>query len=179
MKVDIGPYPNGKRKRKVKIKIHGYDIWDMNATLTSIILPMMKMLQKQKAGAPHVDDYDVPIKLRSTSAPPRENEWSCDKHWFKRWSWVVDEIVWTFEQLSGEDDVRQAYVCDPQKITQVWVPCDDSDDRPEYEKFYKVKKVRQGRFGHFEDCKEHCDNHEAKVCNGLRLFGKYYQALWT
>jgi acetylornithine/succinyldiaminopimelate/putrescine aminotransferase len=39
---------------------------------------MLKQLQETKHGAPLVDDEDVPEHLRSTTAPPRENEWDVD-----------------------------------------------------------------------------------------------------
>jgi hypothetical protein len=85
-------------KRKVEIRIDPYDTWSMDHTLTLIILPMLKQLKETKHGYPFVDDADVPEELRSTSAPAKENEWDIDDNHHKRWEWVMDEMIWAFEQ---------------------------------------------------------------------------------
>lgn len=83
--------------RKIKVRIDRYDTWSMDETLTLIILPMLHQLKEQKIGAPFVDDEDVPEDIRSTNAKPKENEYDTDEFWFKRWDWVIDEMIWSFE----------------------------------------------------------------------------------
>lgn len=90
-------------KRKVKVKIHAYDTWSIDHTLSFIILPMLKQLKATKHGSPFTDDDDVPDDLKSTSAPPLENEWDLDANHFKRWNWILDEMIWSFEQELDED----------------------------------------------------------------------------
>lgn len=85
-------------KRKTKIRIDPYDTWSMDHTLGLIIVPMLKQLKETKHGSPFVDDADVPEELRSTSAPAKENEWDIDDNHHKRWEWVIDEMIWAFEQ---------------------------------------------------------------------------------
>ena len=46
------------------VKIDAWDTWSMDTTLNRIILPMLKQLKKDKHGAPHVDNEDVPPNLR-------------------------------------------------------------------------------------------------------------------
>ena len=94
---------DSKRKRKIQVRIDKYDTWSMDSTLAHIILPMLKQLKETKHGAPDVDDKDVPKKLRSTSAPVKENEWDTDDNWFDRWDWVLDEMIWTFSQVNHEE----------------------------------------------------------------------------
>ena len=53
MKVNIGPYPNGNKSRKVKIKIDRHDTYSMDHTLALIILPMLVQLRNTKHGIPH------------------------------------------------------------------------------------------------------------------------------
>jgi hypothetical protein len=65
--------------RRVKVRIDSYDTWSMDHTLAHIILPMLKQLQASKHGAPNVNDRDVPAELRSTAAPPKENEYCVEK----------------------------------------------------------------------------------------------------
>lgn len=89
-------------KRKVEIRIDPYDTWSMDHTLGLIIVPMLKQLKATKHGSPFVADEDVPEELRSTSAPDKENEWDTDENHHKRWDWVMDEMIWAFEQTIDE-----------------------------------------------------------------------------
>lgn len=151
--------------RKVKVKIHPYDVWSMDHTLSLIVLPMLKQLNINKHGAPYTDDDDVPEHLRSTSAPAKENEWDTDDNHFLRWDWVIGEMIWTFEQLSSDDDESQFYHHEFGK----------DDVVPEgYVWINGIRKVMKGfwidRIGQ--------DIHSKRIENGLRLFGKYYRGLW-
>jgi hypothetical protein len=91
------------------VKIDKWDTWSMDSTLTPIILPMLKQLKESKHGAPFVEDEDVPEDLRSTSASPKENEWDTDNNHFKRWDWVMDQMIWSFEELNKDDWEKQFY----------------------------------------------------------------------
>jgi len=152
------------------VRIDRYDTWSMDHTLADIILPMLRQLQASKHGAPNVDDEDVPEELRSTSAPPKENEWDTDDNWFKRWDWVLDEIIFAFE-CKVDDSWQEAFqsgVIDHKSVACRW----DETGKPTMHQW--------------EDGPNHtytCDFEGMKVVenriqNGFRLFGKYYQALW-
>jgi hypothetical protein len=86
-----------KNERKVKVRIDKYDTWSVDNTLALIILPLLKQFKEIHHGSPLVDDEDVPDELKSTSAPPKENEWDTDANHHKRWEWVIDEMIWAFE----------------------------------------------------------------------------------
>lgn len=103
MHVKLGPYPTGKGKRRVKIKVHPYDTYNLDHTLALVIHPLLQQLAKSKHGAGPVDDEDVPTELTKASAPPTENDWTPDDNFFKRWDWVLSEMIWAFDQL-GKDD---------------------------------------------------------------------------
>lgn len=145
-----------KRKRNIKIKIHNYDTWSMDHTLAYIIVPMLKQLNETKHGAPFVDDEDVPEELRSTSAPPKENDWDTDENHFKRWDWVMEEMIWAFE-IHNDDDAESKFF-DHSEVDRK----DPLDIR-----FTKVEIDREG-----------LDAFQNRKQNAFRLFGKYYQALW-
>jgi len=98
-----------KKKRKIKVRIDKYDTWGMDHTLALIILPMLKQMQATKHGSPCVDDKDVPEELRSTSAPEKANEWDIDDNHHKRWDWVIDEMIWAFEQIINDDNDSQFF----------------------------------------------------------------------
>ena len=87
--------------RMVKVRIDPYDTWSMDHTLGLIIVPMLKQLKATKHGSPFVADEDVPEELRSTMAPPVEDYDTDDNH-HKRWEWVMDEMIWAFEQTIDE-----------------------------------------------------------------------------
>lgn len=95
------------RSRKIKVRIDPSDTWNMDHTLGLIALPMLKQLKATKQGAPYVDDEDVPDHLRFAAAEPKENEWDTDSNHFKRWDWVIDEMIYAFEmELDGNWDIR-------------------------------------------------------------------------
>jgi len=89
------------------VKIDKWDVWAMDTTLAHIILPMLKQLNKVKHGAPDIDDEDVPEKLKSTSAPPKESVWDTDANHFKRWDWVMNEMIWAFEYKLKDTDLDE------------------------------------------------------------------------
>lgn len=86
----------------VKVRIDPYDTWSMDHTLAYIIYPMLVQLKRHQHGAGHVDDEDVPEELRSTNAPKPDPNWVDDNH-FKRWNWVMEEMIWAFEQHVNYD----------------------------------------------------------------------------
>ena len=158
------------------VKIDRYDTWSMDHTLAPIILPMLKQLQKTKHGSPSVDDEDVPegLGLRSTEAVAKENEWDTDENWFKRWDWVMDEMIFAFN-CKVDDSWEEAFRSGD--IDTVWIPVDeDGNEVPKGKhKFYQMKDGPKNTYK--------CDYEgmrvvEERIQNGFRLFGKYYQALW-
>jgi hypothetical protein len=149
------------------IKIDRYDTWNMDSTLALIILPMLKQLKEDKAGAPLVDDEDVPEELRSTSAPPKEHEYDTDANHFKRWDWVMDEMIWTFEQLQPDcnwDDQYHSGVSDIKLEKIEGSDCLQMVKGPNDTSTFDIEGYKA---------------HSARIDNGLVLFGKYYRGLWS
>jgi hypothetical protein len=156
------------------IKIDHYDTWSMDHTLSPIILPMLKQLKEVKHGSPFVDDEDVPDELKSTAAPPKENNWDTDGNHFVRWDWVMSEMIFAFE-CKVDDSWEDAFRSGDHDIT--WIPVDrDGNQVPKGEhKYYQMGKGPKDTY--------QCDYEgmqvvEARIPNGLRLFGKYFSALW-
>lgn len=164
-----------KIDRKIDyVKIDRWDTWSMDHTLGHIALPMLKQLQATKHGAPLVDDEDVPEHLRSTAAPAKENDYDIDDNHFKRWDWVMDEMIFAFEHKL-DDSWQDAYRSGEHDI--VWIPVDaDGNEVPKGEhRYYQM--------GHGPKDTYKCDYEgikvvETRIQNGFRLFGKYYQGLW-
>jgi hypothetical protein len=152
------------------VKIDYWDTWNMDGTLGKIILPMLKQLQETKQGAPFVDDEDVPDELKSTSAPPKENEWDTDDNHFKRWDWVMNEMIFAFERLnddSWEDNFRSG------EIDWKSEPCawDENGKATMYKQVEGPNHTYECDYDAIAIVNKRMDN-------GFRLFGKYYRGLW-
>lgn len=105
--VDFFEWIHNKKHRNIKIHIDDYDVWGMDHTLSLIILPMLIKLKAAKHGAPLVDDEDVPPELRSTVEPPApddENYGAVDGKHFERWDWIMDEMIWAFNEIAEGTD---------------------------------------------------------------------------
>jgi hypothetical protein len=138
----------------------------MDSTLSPIILPMLIQLKATKHGAPNVDDDDVPDELKSTSAPPKENTWDTDENHFKRWDYVLDEMIWAHQQLTDRDNDEQFWLEHGE--------IDWEDDTPPDENGCKPIKWKKKSKVDWDGWKAH----HARIDNGVRLFGKYYRSLW-
>lgn len=163
-----------KKKRHIYVKIDKWDTWSMDHTLAMITLPMLKQLQETKHGAPHVDDEDVPDELKSTSAPPKKNEWDTDDNHFKRWDWALNEMIFAFEHKvdsSWEDDYRSGV------LDTVFVPVDKEGNEVE-RKDAKYFQMKDGPNNTYKVDYDGMQKVHDRMQNGFRLFGKYYQGLW-
>jgi hypothetical protein len=139
------------------VKIDRWDTWSMDYSLSHIIVPMLKQLKETKHGAPFVDDEDVPEELKSTSAPPKENDYETDENHFKRWDWALDEMIWAFEQNLDTNSEEKFF------DHAEW----DEKEKDFGKNLHKIKIDQPG-----------LKAHQDRKANGFRLFGKYYQGLW-
>ena len=149
-----------KKKRVELVHIDNYDVWGMDHTLALIILPMLKKLKVQKHGYGFIDNKDVPKELRSTATGARagiKNKWDWDNYAEARYSWMMDELIWTFEQLADEDDGESQFY-------------DHTESSKEKDFNKSIRKLKVDRAG--------LEAHQKRIENGLRLFSKYYRTLW-
>ena len=161
---------HSKKERKIKVHLHDYDTWSADHTLAHIILPMLKQLKATQHGAGFVDDEDVPEGLRSTDAPPKENEYDTDANHFKRWEWVLDEMIQAFEchvDESWEDQYRSG-------VHDIAWEVSETDENGEP----KLYRLKDGPNNTYKCDYEALEKHQKRNQNGFRLFGKYYQNLW-
>lgn len=165
------------RHRKIKIKIHDYDAWSVDSTLAIITLPLMKKLRDTKHSYAIVELEDVPEHLRNTSTEDYDDQSTfgfykkaVEPGWVAteaRWKWVLDEIIWAFEQQQPDCDWEDQYWTIHPKL-----------DLTEYsqDSGQLTTPVRWEVEG---ECDwEARQAHHDRIKNGLRLFGKYYQNLW-
>lgn len=126
------------RTRRVEVRIDPYDTWSMDHTLAIIIHPMLVQLKKENHGYFFSDPEDAPHIGKGDETDYGGN----DTLAHERYNWIMDELIWTFDQLANGDDGMEFYTEE-----NGW----DIENRTKYEE---------------------------RVKNSLRLFGKYYQALW-
>lgn len=169
-----------RKKRKIKVKIHNYDTWGMDSTLAYIILPMLKQLKDTKHGSPYIDQEDLPEHLRLTDREElvfNEGSWNKEleatddeikeagKKFHSQWNWVLDQMIWSFEQEVDEDNDYKNYY-DP------YLPGEAvEEDDPLFTKEWRVK---MGKFNN-DKYKEYQNRKQL----GFTFFGKYYQSLWN
>ena len=142
------------------VRLDYWDTWSFDHTLADIVLPGLKQLKATKHGAPFTDDEDVPEYLRSYMAQPKEYEWDTDSLHFMRWDWILDEMIWAFEQKVKDDADSEFFdhsECDDEKFP--W----NKDGQ-------YVSKVKYDQEGH--------EAWQKRKSNGFRLFGRYYENLW-
>jgi hypothetical protein len=154
---DVCEWIHAKRNRKVKIKLHKYDTWSVDATLGQVILALLKQYREHMRGAPYTQDADVPEELRSTACAPAK-EYEIDANHFRRWEWVVDEMIWAFEQTTDPDS-DDKFLKTSEELANV-------NDR---EATLPVVKIDHAGL----------KKHAERIQRGTTLFGKYYQGLWN
>jgi len=154
-----------KRKRKINVRVDGYDVWGADRTLALIIHPVLIKLKEHKHGYPLVDDGDVPENIRSYNAPALSKDeidsGHTDEFAESRWDWVLDEMIWAFEQHTNEDWEEQ--YCTGKVDFQI---TDDGE-------------FVRGSNHTFEMDHEGIKKHSERMANGRRLFAKYFESLWT
>lgn len=165
--------------RIMYVKLDRWDTWSMDHTLAHIILPMLKQLQETKHGSAMVDDEDVPEELRQAPLPKRKKKKDMptvqvhsldleDEHTLvhQKWEWVLGEMIWAFEQKMKDDDESQFFDHSAYK----------EEGKTNHDTWFKDMSEGKSKLKvDWDGLKAHQERKE----NGFRLFGKYYQGLWT
>jgi hypothetical protein len=183
MYVKIGNYPeNCDQEREITVEIHEYDTWNMDETLAHIVTPMLKQLAKNKHGGPLVDIEDVPQHLRPSKKEIEAFNYdgTTDENFFKRWEWVMGEMIFAFEcKLHDWDSVYWTHddevpniEFEPEGPAQLRLFPDEKGNTVDYE-YYSLKST-----GVILTDPDKRQQQADRIENGLRLFGKYYQSLW-
>jgi hypothetical protein len=138
----------------------------MDHTLGHIVLPMLRQLHATKHGAPYVDDEDVPEELKSINGT-KEDEYSVDSNHFKRWDYVMQEMIFAFEHLlddNWEDKYRSG------KSDFIWTKEEKNGS--------VVYRMDTGPNDTYTCDYDAIQAINRRMDNGFRLFGKYYRGLW-
>lgn len=165
-----------RRKRKVNVHIDGYDVWGADHTLAMIIAPTLKTLKEIKHGYPHVDNEDVPEELRmgDDDREKLEHDGSVDSKHEARWDYVLGEMIWAFEQHADPSDGDNQFYHNSDQLEMVFTPLEDGTKASTLSFNHQKDPSKPKYWVDREGLKKH---HERKR-NGVRLFAKYYEALW-
>lgn len=178
MKVNLSKYPKGSGNRRIDIQIDPFDTWSLDHTIASIILPALIQLKNTKHGVPGEftdrvgGDFDNNLVFDFIKEDDTEvfNQ-LCDS-----WDDVLDKMIWSFLQLSIEDDYDNKY--HHGKMETDWVESDYTYTDPitgKIEKTYQM--VDKNPEEHWFD-QIGSQEHEKRIQEGLDLFGKHFRDLW-
>ena len=161
----------GRKNKAETIIIDDFDVWNLDHTLALIIVPALKILKQKKQGSPFVKNEDVPEHLRATEEELKHNDTGgdTDKHYFERWDWVLDEMIWAFQQKL--EDWEEAYYSGETDTS--FVKIKEKDEKGE-----ELYEMVNGPNHTFEVDTDGMKKHEARIDNGIMLFAKYYGGLW-
>ncbi len=179
MKVNLGRYPSGATKRRVSVEIDNFDSWGLDHTLALIILPALIQLKHTKHGVPssfikdEVEDYHV---QRVFDFMLEDKDQVFEKE-CERWEEALDKMIWSFQQLSIDDDYDSKYHHGkmdvgweklsgntfPNPITGVQEPLYTMVDKNPDEHWYDHVGLTL---------------HNERIQEGLDLFGKHLRDLW-
>jgi len=175
---------SSKNKQKIVVKLDPWDSWNLDSTLSPIILPLLRQLRDTKHGSGFIDHKDLPPHLQFTETEDHDSQ-KCFEFYHEtadedklkvdvhtQYEWVLNEMIWAFKQLQPDYDWERQYRSGEHDI--VWVPSDKLDENGD-PMTYSIEHGSKDTYK--------CDyaamaKHQARISNGLRLFGTYFQTLW-
>ena len=178
MKVNLGKFPKGNGNRKVDIKIENYDTWNMDHSLSMIILPMLIQLKNTKHGVPSDIINDVggaDYDQQDSFDFYKETHNDAFDEACKKWDEILDKMIWSFQQLALDDYDNKYH---HGNLEYDWVKSDKTYPNPitgKIEATYQM--VDKNPNEHWYDYVGH-QLHEERIQEGINLFGKYYRNLW-
>jgi hypothetical protein len=158
-------------RTKHYIKVENEDVWDASETLAHVIVPVLKKLKEVKHGSPHVKLEDVPDDLKPESGVLMDKNGNVDDLHHKRWEWVLDEMIWAFEQELI--DWQNLYCHNSRQLGLEFVPKEGTTNSTI--KFNYQKDPTKPPYYRDRDGEK---AHYARMKNGRLLFAKYYHGLW-
>lgn len=167
---------SNNRERNVKITIDGYDVWSADNTLAMVIHPTLVKLKEVQHGYPHVENEDVPENLRFEMTEEEKANWdgSVDNKHEARWNYVLDEMIWAFEQCAKHDRGDDQFHHNLEQLEMISTPLEDNPKLSSIGFNYQKDPTKPKYWVDNEAKKLHYD----RISNGLRLFAKYYFSLW-
>lgn len=179
MKANLRPYPKGVSIRRVNIEIEDFDTWSLDHTLALIILPALIQLKHTKQGVPNelTDRVGGDFDSNYTFDFIKEDDTEVFNQLCDKWDDILDKMIWSFQQLSIDDEYDSKYHHGKMDIGWEKVPNNmyTSPLTGKSEPLYQMVDKNPGE--HWYDHVGH-NLHNERIQEGLELFGKYYRNLW-
>jgi hypothetical protein len=160
MRCYIGPHRDDF-SQDVSIEIDNYDLYNLDGTLAKIIYPALLKFRDNVNAYHIVDKEDLPDEIAMVDSDEEEAS-------LNNWCWVLDQMIYSFEKIASdspwEDQFYNTDKLSPEELAEL-----ESDLA--FSSWSTFNKIPID----FDGIRET----EDKIKNGLRLFGKYFQALWT
>lgn len=145
-----------ERKQRIKIKIDPWDTYSADYTIGCMVYPLLKQFRKDCIGIARIDQEDVPESIRI----PQEEYDRLNGFLLIYWQWILDEMIWTFEQVVNRDWEEQ--------YGSGEIDIKTENGQVEYGPNHTWKVDQEGLQAHIN-----------RMQNGFKLFGKYYTNLWN
>lgn len=91
-----GPHGTRKLDKPISIKFDDMDFWNLDITISEILLPIMKEYKSRHNGAPIVERGDISDRDYDSVDDESEHGYS-----IKRYNLVLDEIIFAFEFIKS------------------------------------------------------------------------------
>lgn len=154
---NISSWFHKRAKRKVEVKLDTWDIQSADRTLAIVILPVLQKLRAEHVGYCNVDCFDTQLELDDTM--------------YNNWLWILDEMIWTFEQWQPTSNWESQYYGGAPEWT--FEESDKQTVNPATGSLeHELKMIQNNGVATFD--KQGYDKHLARINNGFRLFGKYF-----
>jgi hypothetical protein len=161
MKIEIGNHPGlkSKKKRVVKVRIHSYDSWNLDHTLALVISPALKKFDKNH-GIP-ASMFPAGTDFDYNNAKSREYQ-KIEKTAQKKWDDTLDRMRWSFDQIARHEPDEPKY------------PLKTSKDLSDL-----TKKKTPAQQAKIKKWISKINTYQARIQDGLNLFGVHYRDLWN
>lgn len=178
MKVDIKKFPKGPGDRKISVTIDYFDSWNADNTLALIIYPLLLQLKATKHGVPNEFANDIggeDYVEQNSFDFYKESHAESFTEGIKRWDEVLEKMIWSFEQLVKQEYSDQYH---HGTLDFNWIKTDKTITNPLTGKVENTwQMVDKDPDAHWYDFEGH-QLHEARIQEGLELFGKHFRSLW-
>tara|TARA_Y100001973_G_scaffold100519_1_gene161797 strand:- start:290 stop:757 length:468 start_codon:yes stop_codon:yes gene_type:complete len=148
-------------KTLLKVDFTEDDLWDADAALAKIIIPVLQELKKQEYFSLNVDLEDIPENL----------QWDLDEEdepmvsFQEKSEYIIDEMIFAFDYVIDPDKYNDQHVTGVSDIR-----LEEQDDGlflmtegPNHTEVMDLDAIRAN---------------EDRCARGLSFFGKYYRNLW-
>lgn len=154
--VDFLIWLDNTRKRKIKIKIHDYDIWNLDHTLSLVIYELLKKYRYSQR-------YFIPVDNNTSIVFCDDDEQESKRA--EQWNEILDRMIFSFDQIINIDEVYDRFY----KVKPEFEDCKDFDEI--------LNKINSGKTKTVFDYQS-WETHNKKIQEGLDLFAKYFMKLW-